>query len=226
MSKRLSILRPAIAGCGSLMPGRRTALGATLIAACLASLLSIGGASAPAAQLSALAVGPAIPVAGGPALKSGAGSQPRPTRNPTPRIGTFDVRKPNGGTFVMAKNGERQRKMQFALGLPAQCTYGNGEVSSQYKGAGFVQKHFIPIKKGSFKLNRTSRTPAAGGLLTLTTRIKISATFKTVTKLVGEATVVATYAPNPEAPPTSSPIFPGGTMTCKATNVAFTAAYR
>lgn len=200
MSKGLSILKPAaaIASRGGLVPKRRPALVATLVATCLASLLGIGVASASAAKPPA----------------------------PTPRIGTFDVRKPNGGTFVIAKNGKRQRKMQFALGLPAQCTYGNGEVSSQYKGAGFVQKHFIPIKKGSFKLNRTSRTPAAGGLLTLTTRIKISATFKTVTKLVGEATVVATYASNPEAPPTSSPIFPGGTMTCKATNVAFTAAYR
>ena len=200
MSKGLSILKPAavISGRGRLVPRQLTALIATLIAACLASSLGIGVASASAAKHAA----------------------------PTSRIGTFDVRKPNGGTFVIAKNGKRQRKMQFALGLPAQCTYGTGEVSSQYKGAGFVQKKFIPIKNGSFKLGRTSRAPAAGGLLILTTRIKISATFKTVTKLVGEATVVATYAPNPEAPPTSSPIFPGGTMTCKATNVAFTAVYR
>ena len=109
----------------------------------------------------------------------------------TPRIGTFDIQKPNGGTFVVAKSGERQRKAQFAVSAPAKCIYGNGEVSSQYKAAGVAERKFIPIKKGILRFDRTTHGPAAGGLLTLTTHGKVSVTFKTATKLIGAITVVS-----------------------------------
>ena len=150
---------------------------------------------------------------------------------PTPRIGTFDVKeptfdgRPTGGTFVVAKSGKQQRKVQFAVSAPAKCTYGNGEISNRYKSASFVQKKFIPIKDGSLKVNGTSREPAAGGLLAVTTRGKVSGTFKTATKLVGEMTLVSTYVPS-EANPEGPAIFPGGTMSCKTGKTAFTATYR
>lgn len=143
----------------------------------------------------------------------------------TPRIGTFDIRKPNGGTFVVAKSGERQRKAQFAVSAPAKCIYGNGEVSSQYKGAGFVERKFIPIRNGALKFDRTASGPAAGGLLTLTTHGKISVEFKTAMKLVGTMTVVSKYVPA-EGSQEGTPVFPGGTMSCKTGKVAFIATYR
>lgn len=143
----------------------------------------------------------------------------------TPRIGTFDVKKPNDGTFVVAKSGKQHRKVQFVFTAPAKCTYGNGEISSQYKSASAGQKRFIPIKDGSIRFDGTASGPLAGRRLTVTTRSKVSAAFKTATKLVGEMTAVSTYVPS-EANPEGPPIFPGGTMTCKTGKVAFTATYR
>lgn len=109
----------------------------------------------------------------------------------TPKLGLYygeNVGKPVGGDVSVqeaevkvVKIGKR-RGAQFKVMVGTTCTGGLPPT-----GFGGTERTPVPIKNGKFAFDRTTRGPVASGAGTATTRLVVSGTFKSATKVVVEA---------------------------------------
>lgn len=117
----------------------------------------------------------------------------------TPKLGLYygeNVGKPENGEVSVqeaevkvVKIGKSRLGAQFRVPIGTTCTGGLPPT-----GFGGSERTPVPIKNGKFAFDRTTRGPVSGGAGTATTRLVVSGTFKSATKVVVEASAHSSIA--------------------------------
>lgn len=114
----------------------------------------------------------------------------------TPELGLYysqTVKDPGGGSVLVRQTevkvvrvGKNRGAAVRASAIPATC---DGGLKGQPWGFNVLEKSPIVIRKGKFRLDRTTRETVAGGSGNATTRTTILGTFKSPTKVVVSVSV-------------------------------------